>query len=121
MKNSKRSYSRFAVAATVVVALAGSIAARSASVDADIANGFDPITMGLEIGNYSGGTVLAGETVPYGSGPVAAHTRPTDEEIANGLDPVTMGLEIGNYSGGTVLAGETVPYESATRVAARGR
>jgi hypothetical protein len=67
MKNTKRSYSRFAVAAAVVAALAVSIAARSASTDADIANGFDPITMGLEIGNYSGGTVLAGETLPYES------------------------------------------------------
>jgi hypothetical protein len=120
MKNSKRSYSRFAVAATVVVALAASIAARSASTDADIANGFDPITMGLEIGNYTGGTVLAGETVPYGSGPAVARGRPSDEDIANGLDPVTLGLEIGNYPGGTVLAGETLPYPSV-RVAAGAR
>jgi hypothetical protein len=75
MKDAKRSLRRFAVPVAVAAALAVSIAARSASIDADIANGFDPVTMGLEIGNYPGGTVLAGETVPYESVRFAAGAR----------------------------------------------
>jgi hypothetical protein len=118
MKDSKRAFLRFAVPVAVAAALAVSIVARSASVDADIANGLDPVTLGLEIGNYPGGTVLAGEYFP---GRPETYARATDEQIANGLDPITTGDAIGNYPGGALLAGEHLPGRESILTAERAR
>jgi hypothetical protein len=75
----------------------------------DVANGFDPVTMGEVAGLYNG-DLLPGEHVPTLADAEAIERA---IEIANGTDPLTMGQVIGNYAGGTILVGETVPYASS--------